>query len=83
MCFSDCHDSTCACLIVMLILMNAFIIPVLTWVCVKCFNIDVCIYSTSSSSFLFLFCFFVSSGLFVMLILMQACIVLALFLIVK
>ena len=29
LCFSDCHDSTCAFLIVMLILMYAFIVLVL------------------------------------------------------
>ena len=44
----------------------------------KCFNITVCIYSTCASS---PFCFrlFVSSKLFVMLILMYAFIILALF----
>ena len=46
--FSDCHDSTCAFLIVMLILIyvHYFIGLVIISVCVKCFNIDVCIYGT-------------------------------------
>ena len=33
LCFSDCHDSTCAFLVI-------------TLVCVKCFNIDIRIYGT-------------------------------------
>ena len=50
--------------------------------CVKCFNIDVCTYSTcssSSSSLLFVCFVVVASWLFVMLILMNAFIVLVLF----
>ena len=48
LCFSDCHDSTCAFLIVMLILrdIHYFIGLVIISVCVKCFNIDVRIYGT-------------------------------------
>ena len=58
LCFSDCHDSTCAFLTVMTVLvlfwlscsyrcMHYFIVLVFIWVCVKCFNINVHIYSTS------------------------------------
>ena len=48
LCFSDCHDSTCAFLIVMLILIYALFYKTCDYfsVCVKCFNIDVCIYGT-------------------------------------
>ena len=44
---SDCHDSTCAFLIVMLILIYALFYSTFDYfsVCVKCFNIDVRIYS--------------------------------------
>ena len=68
LCFSDCHDSTCAFLIVMLILIYALFYSTFDYfsVCVKCFNIDVRIYSTLLLLPLFsLFCFcFVSSWLF-------------------
>ena len=78
---TDCHDSTCTFLIVMLILTRAFIVLMFIRVCVKCFNTDVRIYSTraSSSSFGLFVCLFVSCWLFVMLILINAFIVLALF----
>ena len=58
LCFSDCRDSTCAFLIVMLILIYALFYSTCDYlsVCVKCFNIDVGIYSTCASSSL-LFCF--------------------------
>jgi len=47
LCFSDCHESTCAFLIVMLILIYAlFIGLVIISVCVECFNIDIRIYGT-------------------------------------
>ena len=83
LCFSDCHDSTCAFLIVMLILIYAlFNRLVIILVCVKCFNIDVRIYGTLLlPPFFFLFFFFsLSSDFFVILILMYAFIVLVLLL---
>ena len=45
LCFFDCHESTCAFLIVMLIVIY-FIGLVIISVYVKCFNIDVRIYGT-------------------------------------
>ena len=69
----------------MLILTRAFIVLMFIRVCVKCFNIDVRIYSTRAFSssfglFVCLFvCLFVSCWLFVMLILINAFIVLVLF----
>ena len=63
LCFSDCHVSTCAFLVVMLIYlynMHYFIVLVIISVCVKCFNIDVHIYSTLLLlPFLFVFFCFV------------------------
>ena len=48
LCFSDCHESTCAFLIVILILIYALFYRTCDYfsVCVKCFNIDVRIYGT-------------------------------------
>ena len=61
LCFSDCHDSTCAFLIVMLILIYAlFNRLVIILVCVKCFNIDVRIYGTLLLPPFFFFFFFLS-----------------------
>ena len=62
LCFSDRHDSPCTFLVVMLIYIYYFIVLVIISVCVKCFIIDVRIYSTLllpllSLFVLFLFCF--------------------------
>ena len=69
--------------------MHYFVVLVIISVCVKCFNIDVRIYSTLlllPLFFVFLFfcfCLWFHPGFFVILILMYAFIVLVLFLIVK
>ena len=40
LCFSDCHDSTCVFLIVILILIFALFYSTCDYLSVKCFNID-------------------------------------------
>ena len=64
LCFSDCHDSTCAFLIVMLILIYVLFYRTCDYfsVCVKCFNTDVCMHLR----------YFAHAGFFVILILLYA-----------
>ena len=66
LCFSDCYDSTCAFLIVMLILIYALFYSTCDYfsVRVKCFNIDVRIYSFFYPFVVVVVCLFVSSWLF-------------------
>ena len=68
LCFSDCH---------VVINMHYFIGLVIISACVKCFNIDLCIYGTLLLLPFFLLLF--HPGFFVMLILMYTFIVLVLF----
>jgi len=81
LCFSDCHDSTCAFLIVMLLLIYALFYRICDYfsVCVKCFNIDVRIYGTSLLLPPFFSFLFHPGFSFVILILMYAFIVPVLF----
>ena len=86
LCFSDCHDSTCGFLIVMLILIYALFYSTCDYFSVgkmlyyRCTHLQ---YFTSSPfvfvCFVFVFVYFVSSWLFGILILMYAFIVLVLF----
>ena len=64
LCFSDCHDSTCAFLIVMLILIHALFYSTCDYfsVCMKCIKISM--YAFTASSTLLLMLLFVSSWLF-------------------